>query len=295
MKTTHMSETNHSQKSGFVTIIGRSNVGKSTLLNTLIGTKIAITTPKPQTTRKPVQGVLNDERGQVVFVDTPGIMQKARDQLTKTLTDFVRQSLHDIDAVIYVADPTREIGNEEKQALRMLEGVEVPKLLALNKNDERAFNKYRRFYEDLAGGFDKVLDISAMTGSNLNLLKDWIFEHVPEGEAYYPFEQFSNLSHEERLAELVREKLFLRLKQEVPYSTHVEVVDLADSDVRLAFQANIYTYADRYKGMIIGKGGEGLKEIRRSVVRELQTITGKQIHMKLHVEVDPRWVDRLEY
>ena len=282
-------------KSGFVTIIGRSNVGKSTLLNTLVGTKVAIATPKPQTTRKPVQGVLNDDRGQIVFVDTPGIMQKSGDHLTATLTSFVEQSLHDIDAVIYLCDPTREIGNEEKQALRMLEHVTVPKLLVLNKNDHEDFENYRRFYEDLGRDFDHTIDVSAQTGGNLNLLKDWIFDHLPVGDAYYPEGQISNSSNEERLSELVREKLFLRLKQEIPYSVHVEIEDLTDTESTLAFTAVVYTNAERYKGMIIGKDGEGLKEIRRSVVRELRTISDKKIHLKLHVEVDSRWVDRLGY
>ncbi len=280
-------------KSGFVTIIGRSNVGKSTLLNTLVGTKVAITTPKPQTTRKPVQGVLNDERGQIVFVDTPGVMQKARDPLTQALTAFVSQSLEDIDAVLYVADPTRSIGSEEKQALRFLQSVTVPKALLLNKNDERSFETYRLQYEALADHFDSVFPISAMTGSNLNLVKDWIFEHLPEAEAFYPDATISNLSNEERLAELIREKLFLRLKQELPYSVHVFVSEIKDSDHELAFQATILTTEDRYKGMIIGKGGSGLKEIRNSVERELKAITQKNIRMRMHVDVDPRWIDNL--
>ena len=210
-------------KSGFAVIIGRSNVGKSTLLNSLVGTKVAITTPKPQTTRKPIQGVLTTDEGQIVFVDTPGVMQKARDELTKKLLASVKRSLQDIDVILYVADATRAIGNEEKQTLKLIEATKTPKLLVINKIDDRASEKYIDFYRDLADRFDDVLEVSAQRGSNLDKIKKWIFEHFEEGELMYPDFQVSNISREEQIAEIIREKLFLRLREEVPYSTHVEV------------------------------------------------------------------------
>ena len=137
-------------KSGFAVLVGRSNVGKSTLINNLVGTKVAITTPKPQTTRRPVQGVLTRPEGQVVFVDTPGVMQKAKDQLTKKLLSFVRESLKDIDVLLYVVDPTREIGNEEKQTLKMVEALTQPKLLVINKIDDPRAKLFIDTYRDLS-------------------------------------------------------------------------------------------------------------------------------------------------
>lgn len=281
-------------KSGFVAIIGRSNVGKSTLINALVGTKVAITTPKPQTTRKPIQGVLTTDEGQVVFVDTPGVMQKARDQLTKTLLNSVRDSLRDIDAVIYVADPTRSIGNEEKQAMKLIEGVEVPKILAINKTDDRKSSAYIDFYRDLAPQFDAVVEISAAHGSNLDILKKWIFEQMPEGEPFYPLYHVSNISKEEQIAEIIREKLFLRLQEEVPYSTHVEVDEIAErKNGTLFIHATIYTSEERYRRMIIGKGGRGIREIGQSSRKELEAISDRNIFLEMQVEVDKHWVEKL--
>lgn len=283
-------------KSGFVVMIGRSNVGKSTLLNALVGTKVAITTPKPQTTRQPIQGVLTTEEGQAVFVDTPGIMQKAKDALTKKLTHYVEESLKDIDAILYVVDPTREIGNEEKQALKMIADAKKPKLLVINKTDERKSKTFIDFYRDLLEtfNFDDVVEISALRGSNVDKVKHWIFRQLPEGEFFYPPHQVSNISKETQLAELIREKLFLRLREEVPYSTHVVVNQIEEKkNGTLYIDATIFTTDDRYKSMIIGKGGRGIKEIGQATRKELETISDKKIYLDLHVEVDAHWVERM--
>ncbi len=283
------------KKSGFAVLIGRSNVGKSTLLNSLVGTKVAITTPKPQTTRRPIQGVLTTEKGQVVFVDTPGIMQKAKDELTKKLLTYVAQSLEDIDVIIYVADPTRPIGNEEKQAMKMIEALPQPKLFVINKTDKRESRKYIDTYRDLADQdiFDTLLEVSAMRGSNLDRVKRWIFDHLQEGEFMYPEHDVSNISKEEQVAELIREKLFLRLRQEVPYSTHVEVEEFKKrKDGTMYVKATIYTTDERYKSMIIGKGGRGISEIGRSTRNELEAVTEKKFYLDLNVEVDSHWVKK---
>lgn len=288
--------TEKSFKSGFAVLIGRSNVGKSTLLNSLVGTKVAITTPKPQTTRVPLQGVVNDERGQIVFVDTPGVMQKAKDELTKKLLNSVRDSLKDIDVLIYVADPTREIGNEEKQTLKLIEGVDKPKLLVINKVDEKASEKYINFYRDLLDDhFDAMIELSALKGTNLDIFKDWIFENLPEGEPYYELDQISNLGEKERIAELIREKLFLRLREEVPYSVHVVVNDIEERKNGMIYiNADIFTTQERYKRMIIGQGARGVKEISQSTRNELEAVSGKKIYLELNVETDPHWIERFE-
>lgn len=283
-------------KSGFAVIIGRSNVGKSTLLNSLIGTKIAITTPKPQTTRLPLHGVYNDDRGQIVFVDTPGVMQKAGDLLTQSLLRTVKDSLRDIDAIVYVADPTREIGNEEKQTLKLIEKSETPKVLVINKIDNPASKNYIDFYRDLGEStFSHTIEVSAKERKNINWLVDWIFRQMPEGEPFYGPDQISNISKEDQLAELIREKLFLRLRQEVPYSVHVEVKEILERENGMMYvEAVIYTTEERYKRMIIGKGGRGIKEIGQSTRKELEAVTERSFYLDLTVEVDAHWAEKLK-
>ena len=156
-------------------MIGRSNVGKSTLLNALVGSKVAITTPKPQTTRRPVQGIVTEERGQIVFVDTPGVMQVARDSLTKRLLLYVKEALRGVDVILYVVDPTRAIGNEEHQALKLIENIPAPKILVINKIDERV-KPFLEAYQDLGSTFDAVIELSGLRGTNLKLLKDAILD-----------------------------------------------------------------------------------------------------------------------
>lgn len=283
-------------KSGFAVLIGRSNVGKSTLLNSLIGTKVAITTPKPQTTRFPIQGVVHDPRGQIVFVDTPGVMQKSRDALTKKLLDAVRVSLQDIDVLIYVVDPTRQIGNEEKQSLKMIEAIDKPKLLVINKIDKRSAERNIDFYRDLfEDHFDGMIELSALNATNMDLVKNWIFDNLKEGDPYYDQSQISNIGQKERIAELIREKLFLRLRQEVPYSVHVEVEEIEERKNGIIYiRANVLTTEDRYKRMIIGKGARGIKEINQSTRNELEAVTGQKIYLDLEVKVDKHWVNRFE-
>ena len=283
------------KKSGFVSIIGRSNVGKSTLLNSLVGSKVSITTPKPQTTRRPIQGVITNDQGQAVVVDTPGFMQKARDPLTQKLTGWIKDALRDVELVIYVVDPTRAIGDEEKAAQRMIEHVTIPKLLVINKMDDPTYRYNVDFYRDLAKKFDAYVEVSALTGKDVNLNKKWIFDNLPEGEAHYPDFQLTNQSHKEWLGELIREKLFLRLREELPYTTHVEVEEINDrQDGMIYVKATIFTSAARYKPMIIGAGARGIKEIGQATRRELEAITEKKYYLDLHVEVDPSWLNRLE-
>lgn len=282
-------------KSGFVAIVGRSNVGKSTLINTLVGTKVAITTPKPQTTRRPIQGVMTRDAGQAVIVDTPGMMKKARDPLTQKMTGWIKDALRDIDAVLYVVDPTRSIGDEEKALLRMIANIDKPKLLVINKIDDRDAKKYIDFYRDLAKQFTAYAEISALTGKNTDLVERWIFEVIPEGEAHYPAFQLTNTSNEEWLAELIREKLFLRLREEVPYSTHVVVEEITPRENGMTYvKATIYTADERYKRMIIGSGAHGIREIGQSARRELEAVSGNKYFLDLTVGVDPHWVERLE-
>lgn len=281
-------------KSGFAVLIGRSNVGKSTLLNALVGSKIAITTPKPQTTRLPIQGILTREDGQIVFVDTPGVMKKKKDALTKRLQQSVEQSLTEVDIIGHIVDPTREIGDEEREVIRLLKKTPAKRVLIINKIDAR--NKpFLDFYRDLGeDGYDAVVEISGLRETKIDELVDILFEMLPEGVAYYPEHQITNMSNKTWLAELIREKLFLRLRQEVPYSTHVEVTEVEQRENGMFYvAATIFTTEERYQRMIIGKGGRGIKEIGQSTRKELEGAMNQKVFLDLNVEVDPHWLTRL--
>lgn len=282
-------------KSGFVAIIGRSNVGKSTLVNTMVGSKIAITTPKPQTTRRPIQGVITRPEGQMVIIDTPGVMQKAKDELTKKLLDYAKTAMHDVEAIAYVADPTRAIGDEEKQALKLIEKFDKPKLLVINKMDDPKRHQFLGYYRDLAKNFTAYAEVSALNGSNVDRVTQWLFDQLPEGEIMYPEFQLTNLHNEDWIAELIREKLFLRLREEIPYSTHVEVEEIDERpDGTLYIAATIYTNAERYKPMIIGARGQGIKEIGQAVRNELTAVADRKYYIDLRVAVDPHWLSKYD-
>jgi len=273
-------------------MVGRSNVGKSTLLNALVGSKIAITTPKPQTTRVPIHGIVSRPEGQIVFVDTPGVFTQMRDSLSKRLTRSVSEALQDIDMVLYVVDPTREIGDEEKAVMRMMDHITCPKILVINKID--IYRKpFYDFFMDLKEKFTDVIEISAKQGTHVKSLIEMIYQYLPKREeTFYPEGQLTDISHERWLAELIREKLFLRLRQEVPYSVHVEVETVEERDRVLYIKATIYTTDERYQGMIIGKGGRGIREIGQSTRKELEGVMDRQIYLDLHVEVNPHWAEQ---
>lgn len=282
------------KKSGFAVMIGRSNVGKSTLMNTIIGSKIAITTPKPQTTRLPIQGILTTDEGQIVFVDTPGVLKGAKDVLSKKLAKSVSASLHDVDVITYVVDPTRQIGDEEKAVMHMIKNTKAKTILVINKIDLDR-KPYIDFYRDLAENFDDVIEVSALRGTHTKQLVEKIFDVLPEGEYLYPEDQLTNMPNKTWLAELIREKLFLRLRQEVPYTTHVEVTELEERKNGMIFiKGTVFTNDDRYKGMIIGQGARGIREIGQSVRKELEQVMEKNVYIELSVEVDPHWMQKFE-
>lgn len=280
-------------KSGFVILAGRSNVGKSTLLNKLIGTKVSIMSPKPQTTRHPVRGILHDPRGQIVFVDTPGIFLGKKDVVSGKLNDLVKQSLEGIDAIIYVVDPARPAGKEEEMIQHMLKSVSTPIILAVNKRD--LLPKSKPFLQEARAidiGQEGSVEISAKTGANLNLVVDKLFELMPEGEPMYPQHQMTDMSHEEWLAELIREKCFLALDEELPYAVAVHIDEIHRDGMMEKIDATIYTSEERYKGMIIGKGGQMLKSIGTAARKELEAVTGGKIYLDIHVKTDPKWPQR---
>ncbi|MBM3204412.1 GTPase Era [Candidatus Uhrbacteria bacterium] len=280
-------------KSGFVVLAGRSNVGKSTLLNALVGSKVAIVTPKPQTTRRPVRGILHDARGQIVFVDTPGIFMGKKDPLSRRLNDIVREQLDGIDAIVYVMDPTRKPGPEEETIQRLLRKLTTPIIVFVNKNDlpdEEA--RFRTEVRATDIGQRMMVEGSAATHQHIQKLTDALFALLPEGEAYYPEKQLTDMSNTEWLGELIREKVFLHLREEIPYSTHVEVTDVQKRGDTQYVAATIWTTEDRYKGMIIGTKAQMLKSIGADARKELEMATNQNAFLDLIVDVDPKWQQR---
>ncbi len=279
-------------KSGIVTLVGRSNAGKSTLLNTLIGTKIAAVTHRPQTTRNIIHGVLNAAQGQAVFVDTPGIF-KAKTPLSGKLEKRVREALKGIDLIIYVADPSRPLGTEERATLAAARRVNVPKILALNKSDLPQKEKpYLDDYKNLADDFAAAFELSALRARHIQPLRDKVFEFLPAGEPLYPPEQLTNIDPKFWLAEIIREKIFLAMRKEAPYTTHVEVKEIEEKPEIFVIKATVFTSDSRYKKMLIGAGGRAIKEIGIAGRKELEAALNKKVYLELEVETDKRWEER---
>ncbi|OGL72728.1 GTPase Era, partial [Candidatus Uhrbacteria bacterium RIFCSPHIGHO2_02_FULL_54_11] len=199
----------------------------------------------------------------------------------------------DIDVILYVVDATREIGDEEKAVGRIVREAQGKKILVINKIDSKQARSID-FYRDWTDKFDAVLEVSALRGTHLEKLREVIFDLLPEGEFFYPKGQLTNLTNEELIGELIREKVFLRLHEEVPYSTHVVVEEVEErADGTLYVKANIVTSEERHKGIIVGKGGRGIREVGQSARKDLETITGGKVFLDLMVEVDQHWVERI--
>lgn len=282
-------------KSGFIALIGRSNVGKSTLLNTLVGTKIAATSFRAQMTRNIIQGVMNTPEGQAVFVDTPGVFKDRKNPLTAKLTNKVKETIEsDLDLLIYVVDPTREIGDEERATFGMIHHLNMPKLLVINKSDLPASErKYQEDYEKMAEDFAGIFSLSALRNAHVQPLRDKVMEMLPEGEAMYPENQLTNIDNYFWIAEIIREKVFSIFEKEVPYSITVEVDNVEDKPDIMIISARILTDADRYKKIIIGHRGQKIKEIGQMARKELEASVNKKIFLELEVEVDVHWVERI--
>lgn len=280
--------------SGFAVLIGRSNVGKSTLMNTMVGTKIAATSFRAQMTRQVIHGAVNTEKGQIVFLDTPGIFKDKKNRLTGKLIEKAKEALEDVDAIIYVVDPTREIGDEEKYTFGLVRHLDIPKVLVINKSDlPRDEKKHLQSYLEWGENFDGVFELSALRASHIQPLIQKVMELMPEGEKMYDDMQLTNVSDKFWVAEIIREKVFSVFEKEVPYSITVEVDDMEDKPEKFVIAARILTDADRYKKMIIGKGGIKVKEIGKMARRELEQALNKKIFLDLEVEVDKHWVDRV--
>lgn len=283
-------------KAGVVCLIGRPNAGKSTLVNAIVGQKVAITSPKPQTTRFAIQAVYYDDRGQVLFVDTPGIFAKNEDDLSKRITPRTQSAIEQgIDLVLYVVDHTRERSFEENKALGIVRSIKAPKILVINKSDVKQPTHIIQ-YKFMEDEFDAVIHVSALKRYNLNTLLDTVFSFLPEQESFIDTTSLVqpglNLDSKTFVSELIREKAFLFLRKELPYSLTTVVDEIVEREKgALYVKARILTSDDRYKAMIIGTKGAMIKEISMATRKELETATNKKIFIELSVETDPHWIE----
>lgn len=284
------------KKAGIVALVGRPNSGKSTLLNAILKQKVSITSPKPQTTRFPIQAVYEDDRGQIIFVDTPGVFSKIKDQIAARINLRTETALDgSLDMIVYLVDHTRERAEEENKALGMVRKVNKPKILVINKIDVKSPTHIVQ-YKFMEDEFDATVEVSALMQKHIPVLLSAIFDHLPEREPLAMREDLVqpglNLDSKIFVSEIIREKAFLTLRKEVPYSltTVVDELDERDNGV-LYVKARILTSQDRYKGMIIGAKGSVIKEIGATTRKELEVASGKKVYVDLTVEVDPHWMD----
>ncbi len=278
-------------RAGFVSILGRPNAGKSTLLNALIGEKLAIVAKKPQTTRTTIQGVLNTDGAQIVFIDTPGI-HKSDTLFNKRMMDTVRGALEDRDLLLFVADAIRTPGEEDARAVSILKRSGTPALLALNKVDRlpdkpvllERIEQYKALHD-----FAEYYPISALTGDGLDELKRGIIERIPEGEPFFPPDYITDQPERFLVAELIREKILEATRQEVPHSVAV-LVDRWEETPRVTrIYATIYVERDGQKAIIIGAGGAMLKRIGTAARTEAERLLGRKMYLELFVKVKPDW------
>ncbi len=286
-------------KQGKVLLIGRPNVGKSTFVNNLIGQKVAITSPKPQTTRFPIRALYEDERGQIVFVDTPGIMEKTEDHMSQRINKKTFEAINEeVDLVLYFIDPTRRRDFEEAKVLGTVRKINKPKILVINKMEENDA-PYLPQYKFLEDEFDNVYYISALFKKHLKPLLDKIFELLPYQDISSKIEvkeinasgyPLLNLDSRIFISELIREKVFLMMGEEIPYTTTVLVDNIAERKNGITYiKARILTTSDRYKAMLIGSGGRKIKEIGSFARKEIALAINKKVFLDLNVETDPHW------
>lgn len=286
-------------KSGFVTLIGRPNVGKSTLMNNLIGQKIAITSSKPQTTRNRIQTVYTDEVGQIIFLDTPGI-HKAQNKLGEYMDSVAERTLSEVDVVLWLVEPTTFIGKGEQHIAKLVETTKTPVMLVVNKIDTvekgellPVIDKYKDIVD-----FKACIPVSAVTGENKEDLLKTVFDLLPEGPMYYDEDVVTDQAERQITAELIREQTLRRLKDEVPHGVAVMVESMKeekDTSVRhshkniMNIEATIFCERDSHKGIIIGKKGAMLKEIGTNARHQISDLLGMKVNLNLWVKVKKDW------
>ena len=278
-----------SHKSGFVSIVGSPNVGKSTLMNKLLGEKLSIITSKAQTTRHRIKGILNHEDYQIVFSDTPGVVNAAY-ELHETMMGYVESSLVDADVLLFVTDVFEDTMNH-KETLDKIKKLEIPIICLINKIDlksqEDAAERIKYWKEELPNA--KILPVSALHNFNVESILDIILELLPESPPYFDKESISDRPMRFFIAEIIREKIFLNLKKEVPYACQVEVVDYIEEPDLIRIRANIIVERESQKGIIIGAKGQQLKHIGIDSRKDIEKFVGKHVFLETFVKVDKDW------
>ena len=286
--------TKENYKSGFVALVGRPNVGKSTLMNHLIGQKIAITSDKPQTTRNRIQTVYTDERGQIIFLDTPGI-HKAKNKLGQYMVSVAEGTLSEVDVVLWLVEPGTFIGAGEQHIAELLKKVKTPVILVINKVDtvknREDILKFIDAYRNVCQ-FAEIVPASALKGENMDTMLKLLFQYLPFGPQYYDEETVTDQPMRQIAAELVREKALRLLEDEIPHGIAVTVEKMTERDSGLFdIEATIVCERESHKGIIIGKGGAMLKKIGSAARREIENLMGARVNLQLWVKVRREWRD----
>ena len=283
-------------KSGFVTLIGRPNVGKSTLINSIVGKKVAITSNKPQTTRNIIQGIYNDSDAQIVFVDTPGI-HKPSHKLGKTLNKQAYYSVNDVDIILFLVDGSEELGRGDKYIIESLKDVKKPVILIINKIDKLTkeeillkINEYKDLYE-----FKEIIPLSALKKNNTDTVVKVLKNYLTDNIKYYEDDMYTNKNLTFQVAEIVREKVFNLTEEEVPHSLTCITENIEKEKDHYIINVAIIVDRDSLKKIIIGKQGSKIKEIGIRSRHELEELLGKRVYLDLFVKTIPKWRDREKY
>ena len=285
---------NENFKSGFVALVGRPNVGKSTLMNHLIGQKIAITSEKPQTTRNRIQTVYTDKRGQIIFLDTPGI-HKAKNKLGQYMVNVAEGTLNEVDVIMWLVEPTTYIGAGEQHIAELLSKVKTPVILAINKidtvKDEEIIAKAIDTYKNVCP-FAEIVPVSALRNQNTDKMTELLFQYLPYGPQYYDEDTVTDQPMRQIAAELIREKALRLLQDEIPHGIAVTIEQMKERDNGIFdIEATIVCERDSHKGSIIGKGGAMLKRIGSQARREIENLMGAKVNLQLWVKVRKEWRD----
>ena len=282
------------KKSGFAALVGRPNVGKSTLMNHLIGQKIAITSDKPQTTRNRIQTVYTDERGQVIFLDTPGI-HKAKNKLGEYMVSVAEGTLSEVDVILWLVEPTTYIGAGEQHIAGLLRKVKTPVILVINKIDTvkqpEEILTFINAYKDICD-FAEIVPVSALKDKNTDVMMEQIFKYLPYGPQYYDEDTVTDQPMRQIAAELIREKALRLLEDEIPHGIAVTIEQMTERDNGMFdIEATITCERESHKGIIIGKGGSMLKRIGSAARREIEALMGARVNLQLWVKVRREWRD----
>lgn len=280
------------KKAGFVTLIGRPNVGKSTLMNQLIGQKIAITSNKPQTTRNKIQTVLTTEDGQIVFLDTPGIM-KAKNKLGNYMVKSAIHTLNEVDAILWLVEPSNFIGAGERAILEQLKKVKTPVILVINKIDTVKKEEILSFIDTYRKEYDfvEIVPVSALKGENKEDLIQTIFKYLPYGDPFYDEDTITDQPMRQIVAELIREQALRSLDEEIPHGIAVCIDSMKYGKKIVDIDATIICERDSHKGIIIGKGGQMLKKIGSKARASIEDLVESQVNLQLWVKVKKDWRD----